>query len=64
MNFSGGDPVENGCFQRLKLANVRGFSDFLTGDVDDYMKISGGDLVQNGCFQRVKFANVCGFSDF
>ena len=53
MKFSGGDLVENGCFQIVKLGNVGGFSDFLMGDVDDYMKFSGGDLVQNGCFQRV-----------
>ena len=64
MKLSGGDPVENGCFQRVKLANVGGFSGFFWGDVDDYMKFSGGDLVENGCFQRVKLANVGGFSDF
>ena len=28
MKFSGGDLVQNGSFQRVKLANVGGFSDF------------------------------------
>ena len=64
MKFSGGDLVENGCFQRIKLANVADFRMFSWGDVDDYMKFSGVDLVQNGWFQRVKLADVCRFSDF
>ena len=36
MKFSGGDLVQNGSFQRVKLANVGGFSDFLWGVVDEY----------------------------
>ena len=46
MKFSGGDLVENGCFQRVKLANVGGFSDFLMG------RQLGGDASENGDFQR------------
>ena len=48
MKFSGGDLVENGCFQRVKLANVGGFSDFLMG------RQLGGDASENGDFQRGK----------
>ena len=48
MKFSGGDLVENGCFQRVKLANVGGFSDFLMG------RQLGGDASENGDFQSRK----------
>ena len=48
MKFSGGDLVENGCFQRVKFANVGGFSDFLMG------RQLGGDASENGDFQRGK----------
>ena len=48
MKFSGGDLVENGCFQGLKLANVGGFSDFSMG------RQLGGDASENGDFQRGK----------
>ena len=48
MKFSGGDLVENGCFQRVTLANVGGFSDFLMG------RQLGGDASENGDFQRGK----------
>ena len=48
MKFSGGDLVENGCFQRIKLANVGRLSDFLMG------RQLGGDASENGDFQRGK----------
>ena len=59
MKSSGGDLVENGCFLKVKLANVgRIFGFFNEG-----RKSSRGDLAENGCFLKVTFANVCGFSD-
>ena len=56
MKSSGGDLVENGCFLKVKLANVRGFSDCLTKDGSIYILrfFNGGDVDENRHFIQGK----------
>ena len=52
MKSSRGDLVENGCFLKVKLANVRGFSDCLMKDGSIYILrfFNGGDVDENRHF--------------
>ena len=66
MESSGGDLVENGCFLKVKLANVRGFSDCLMKDGSIYILrfFNGGDVDENRHFMRENWSHMDKFQYF
>ena len=65
MKFSGGDLVENGCFQRVKLANDCGFSDFNRGTMREKMAIfkERNSVCRGPNFMKITFLNIAHVDD-